>query len=255
MATIDAAIEPELSASEREELSHLTYLHRRVEELRDRNLIAVEACETILAEGEARRETILRHGRYRAALGRARNLATGKHPAEARKWADRARRISPESREAWELEIDLCWALEHDDDAIALCAEAADRFPEMRQRHDELCRERTTREMERARKAEQAREEQRLSTLIEGMRRDCKDARDQEAIALAREVLAVRPDQIEALATAALCLRRQGEHEEALGLYETLGRVDPGNETWTRWVREIRSRRAGARPVGARAEA
>ena len=51
MATLDTAIEPELSASEREELSHLEYFRQRLEELRDRDLIAAGACETVLAEG------------------------------------------------------------------------------------------------------------------------------------------------------------------------------------------------------------
>ena len=56
--------------------------------------------------------------------------------------------ILPEERQAWELEIDLRWSLDRDDEAIALCAEAADRFPEMRARHDNLCRERTRRAMD-----------------------------------------------------------------------------------------------------------
>src|SRR4051794_13824702 len=165
MATTDAAIEPELSASEREELSHLEYFRRRMHELRDRDFIAAGACETILAEGENRREAILRHGQYRAAVERARALSAGKHPAEACQWAGRARRLMPEDRRAWDLEISLCWTLERDDEAIALCAEAADRFPEMRARHDQLCHERTTREMDRERKAEQAREQHRVAEL------------------------------------------------------------------------------------------
>src|SRR3954470_12883505 len=153
MATTDAAIEPELSASEREELSHLEYFRSRMHELRDRDLIAAEACETILAEGEARRATTLRRAQSRAAVVNAKKLAASQHLAEAREWAGRARESLPEERPAWELEIGLCWSLERDGEAIALCAEAADRFPELRARHDELCRERTDREMERERKA------------------------------------------------------------------------------------------------------
>src|SRR5689334_14612484 len=109
MATGDAAIEPELSASEREELSHLEYFRRRVHELRERDLIVAGVCETILAEAEDRREAILRLGQYRAAVERARALAAGKHPAEACQWAGRARQIMPEDRQAWDLEIGLCW--------------------------------------------------------------------------------------------------------------------------------------------------
>ena len=70
MATLDTAIEPELSTFESDELSHLEYFRQRLEELRARDLIAAGACETVLAEGRARRETILRHGQYRATVGR-----------------------------------------------------------------------------------------------------------------------------------------------------------------------------------------
>ena len=82
MATTDTAIEPELSALEREELSHLEYFRRRMQELRDRDLIAAGACETVLAEGRARREAILRHGQYRAMVRPRR--AVGREQAPGR---------------------------------------------------------------------------------------------------------------------------------------------------------------------------
>ena len=42
MTTINETIEPDLKGAERQELSHLDYFRRKIEELRDRGLIAGE---------------------------------------------------------------------------------------------------------------------------------------------------------------------------------------------------------------------
>lgn len=250
MATADAVIEADLSASEREELSRLDDFRLRLTELRDRGLLVAGAWETVTAEGEARRDSIVRQGRYRAAVSRAKSLSASRRLGEAREWAARARAILPEARPSWDLEIDLCWSLERDDEAIALCAEAAERFPELEARYDQLCLARTAREQERERNAERAREDRHVADLTESSRLACKDSRDDEAIGQAREILSLRPENVDGLAIAAFCLQRRGELDEALGYYETLARVEPENLTWAKWAREIRHRRAARKLIG-----
>ncbi len=105
MTMISETIEPELKGAERQELSHLDYFRRKIEELRDRGLIAGDAFVTIGSEIQLRREAIDRHGVYRAQLGRARKLVASKNLGGAKEWAERARLTEPEQREAWELEI------------------------------------------------------------------------------------------------------------------------------------------------------
>ena len=46
MTMINETIEPELKGAERQELSHLDYFRRKIEELRDRGLIAGNSFET-----------------------------------------------------------------------------------------------------------------------------------------------------------------------------------------------------------------
>ena len=70
MATIQdtEAIEPELKPAEWQELSHLDYFRRKLEEFRERALINGDVFETIGSEIRLRREAIERHGLYRASL-------------------------------------------------------------------------------------------------------------------------------------------------------------------------------------------
>src|SRR5271166_4746853 len=131
MTMINETIEAELKGAERQELSHLDYFRRKIEELRDRGLIAGNSFETISSEIRLRREAIDRHGVYRAQLGRARKLVASRNLAGAREWAERARLTEPEQREAWELEVRVCESLERYDDAIAVCKKAVERFPDM----------------------------------------------------------------------------------------------------------------------------
>jgi hypothetical protein len=62
MSTDGAAIEPLLSAGEREELGHLDYFDRRLAELRDRGLFAPVSYAAVVAEARQRRESIARQG-------------------------------------------------------------------------------------------------------------------------------------------------------------------------------------------------
>ena len=141
MSLATMKIEPEFSAQEREELAHLDYFARRMEELRDRGLISPECYQTIVDENQVRREAITRRGTYLAALNRARKLTAAKQMTEALEWAGRARAMEPEARGAWDLEISLCSALGRHEEAIALCTEAALRFPDLAARLESLRRE------------------------------------------------------------------------------------------------------------------
>src|SRR4051794_37694040 len=56
-----------LSTSELEELGHLDYLLRRLEDLLGRGLIPPESYATVAAESRGRREAIERQGQFQAA--------------------------------------------------------------------------------------------------------------------------------------------------------------------------------------------
>ena len=158
MTTINETIEPELKGAERQELSHLDYFRRKIEDLRDRGLIAGDSFETISSEIRLRREAIDRHGVYRAQLDRARKLVANKNLAGAKEWAERARLTEPDQREAWELEVSVCGTLERYDDAIALCSEAVERFPDMASTLLQLGVEQLRRDNEKQRRADFARD-------------------------------------------------------------------------------------------------
>src|SRR5271157_169175 len=158
MTMINETIEPELKGAERQELSHLDYFRRKIEDLRDRGLIAGDSFETISSEIRLRREATDRHGVYRAQLGRARKLVASKNLAGAKEWAERARLTEPDQREAWELEVSVCGTLERYDDAIALCREAVKRFPDMASTRMQLGVEQLRRDNEKQRRADFARD-------------------------------------------------------------------------------------------------
>ena len=74
--------------------------------------------------------------------------------------------------------------------------------------------------------------------------------RDADAIALCREVLAVRPLQAEAMTIAAYAHQRMGQLDEALPLYESLESLQPTIPTWSQWVRTIKTRQRVERITG-----
>src|SRR5262249_7352374 len=151
---------------EREELRHLEYLAARVKELLDRGLISSESYAAIDADGRARRDAIDRRGRYQAAIARANALAKGR-PAEALSWAEQAGELEPDRSEPWSIAVDLLWALERDDEAVALCEEAAGRFPHFVHKQEVLRSHLPARAERRRVKAEQARWDQELSDKME----------------------------------------------------------------------------------------
>ena len=175
------AIDPVLSNGEREELRHLEYLSARVKELLDRGLISSESYAAIDADGRVRRDAIERRGRYQAAIARANALAKGR-PAEALSWAEQARELEPDRSEPWSMAVDLLWTLERDDEAVALCALAAARFPHFEQKQEVLRSHLPVRAEARRLKAEQARREQELSDKMATARLAMRDGRDSEAV-------------------------------------------------------------------------
>ena len=150
----EVTFEPVLTPAEREELSNLRYLLARLEELRDRGLITPEACATVASESCARCDQIALAGSYAAALGHCREVAE-REPREALVWAARAVEIDPARVDAWENVIGLNWRLEHDDEAIAACARAAERFPRFQIELDRLRGQLESRTVARQQKAEE----------------------------------------------------------------------------------------------------
>ncbi len=241
MSAVSSMIEPLLSAGERDELGHLDYLLRQMKDLLERGLIASDSYATVVAEGQRRREAIEQQGRYQAAMTRARTLARSR-PGEALEWADRARQIDPSQLEAAVMTIDLSWEVEEDERAIAVCTEAVERFPHLQQKLDRLLVLRTERADARRRKAAQLQQDRDLADRLDQARIAMDDHRDDEAVAFCREVLALRPRQVEALTIAAFALQRMGRLDEALAMYELLQSLQPSIAVWSRWVQSIRTR-------------
>jgi len=162
--------DPVLSNDERDELRHLGCLSARVKGLLDRGLITSDSCAAIDADGCRRRGAIERHGRYQAAMGRARAMAKAR-PEEALSWAERAREPDPAQAEAWSMAVGLPWAPERDEEAVALGAEAAGRFPPLGPKDERNRARLATRTEARRAGEEQARREREMTGRLEEARR------------------------------------------------------------------------------------
>ncbi|HKI21312.1 MAG TPA: tetratricopeptide repeat protein, partial [Isosphaeraceae bacterium] len=249
MSPNEMTIEPVLSPSERDELGHLDYLLKRLEELRERGLIASDSYATVVAESQARRQAIEHAGRYAAALGQARTLAKW-HPKNALAWAELAREIDPARVDAWKLVTALNSVLDEDEEAIRRCGEAAERFPQFQRELERLRAEQAERAEARRDKAALAHQEHDVNAWAAQARRLLEKRQDPEAIALCRQILALRPAHKDALVMAAYALQRVGELEQALEMYDALERLEPRNTTWSVWARKVRRRRDDQQVTG-----
>ena len=253
MSPTNATIEPVFSEAERDELGHLEYLVARLEELRQRGLIASDAHATVVAESQGRRQAIELSGRYRSAVNQAKKLAK-KDTHGALEWAERARELDPSREEAWNLIVTLNWDLGDDDQAIARCAEAAQHFPQFQAELARLKAERDKRADEQRRKAEQARQEGELKGWLAQAKLAQTRGHDAEVITLGQQILAVRPDHVAALVLTASAQQRSGQLEQALASYQALERLQPSNTTWSQWVRTLQLRRVEQRKTATPAE-
>jgi tetratricopeptide (TPR) repeat protein len=249
MSLPNLTIEPLLSTAERAELAHLDYLLERMKELLERQLIGPESYATVVAESRDRREAIERRGGSQAAAVRARSMAKNA-PRDALAWAERALELDPSRAEVWELVVDLSWSLEQDEQAIARCTEAVGRFPKFQARLDRLRSEQVPRAEARRRRAEEAQQERDVAAWLAQARIALKDHQDAESIVLCQQVLAVRPDHIGALSTAAYAYQRLGQLDGAVDLYEALAGLQPSNPIWSQWVRNLRLRMGVQRLTG-----
>jgi len=254
MSLFQEIIEPAYTEAEREELGHLEYLVARLDELRQRGLLAPEAYATVVTESRGRREAIEREGRYQAAIVRARGLAANEQK-EALAWAERALEIDPARIDAWKLIVALNWGLGNDEEAIAKSGEAALRFPELEDEPERLRAEAKKRADLLRRQAEAARVESDVKGWLAQARRALDGGRDGEAIMLCRQVFGVRPDHVDALVVSAYAQQRSGQLDQAIESYQALERLQPANKTWSQWVRNVQLRRRAERLTGAAPEA
>jgi tetratricopeptide (TPR) repeat protein len=250
----DSRVDPVLSKDEREELRHLEYFSARTKDLLDRGLIPAESYEAIAEDGRLRSEAIKRHGRYKAAMSQARALAK-RRPGEALSWAEQAREVDPEQAVAWAVSIDLLWEAARDDEAIALGTEAAGRFPHLGRKLEALRSQVGERAEARRVKAEREQRDREQAERLSAARLAVREQRDDEAVALCREVLAESPDRVDALTMAAYASQRLGRLDEALELYRYLARLQPSNAKWSEWVRNLGIRRRFEGMIGKELEA
>jgi tetratricopeptide (TPR) repeat protein len=249
MSQAKGSFEPAFSDAERDELAHLHYLDARLDELRARELIAPDAYATVIAETQSRREAIELSGSYRNAITLAKRFAK-KNPTDALHWAECAWELDPGREEAWDLIVGLHCERGDTDQAIACCGEAAGRFPRFQKELDQLRAAKIKLAEEEKRQAERAREDTAIKGWFAQARRALDNGRDAEAIALGQQILAVRPDHVDALATAAFAQQRSGQFEQALTSYRTLCRLQPSNGAWLQWVRNVQLRSSAERMTG-----
>ena len=150
--------------------------------------------------------------------------------------------------------VDLNWDLGNDEQAIASCGEAACIFPAFQSEVDRLRAEQAKRSDERRHQAEKARQDAEAAHWQGLAKGALEEKRDADAIAVARQILAVRPNNIDALVLMAYAQQRSGQLDQALESYETLSRLQPFNKTWLQWVRNIQLRRGVARLTGTTVE-
>src|SRR5262249_55588238 len=142
------------------------------------------------------------------------------------------------------------WDRDDDEQAIACCTEAARHFPQFQGILERLDSQREARAEERRHRLEQARIDQAIAEQLSRARAASQDARDAEAIAICQEVLAQRPDDVDAMALAAFSYQRLARLDDALVLYETLAELEPANPVWSQWVGHLRTRRRLTRLTG-----
>lgn len=81
-----------------------------------------------------------------------------------------------------------------------------------------------------------------------------KQGDDHAVIALCSRWLERQPGHLEAMVFLAFSLRRVGRLEEALGFYRKLSLLQPQNEIWPQWVRDIEKRLPAPRQIRKPAE-
>ncbi len=127
--------------------------------------------------------------------------------------------------EAWNLIVTLNWDLGDHDGAIADCAEAAERFPGLHPSWTgSQAAEQRLAEEERVR-AERARQETEVKGWLAQARRALENGQDADAIAFGQQILALRPNHVDALANTAFAQQRSGQIDEALELLQGSGAV------------------------------
>jgi tetratricopeptide (TPR) repeat protein len=244
----DPFIEPLFSSAERDELDHLDYFLERLAALRDRGLIAPDAYGTVLDESQTRRETLHRAGRYARCLAGA-NALSATAPAEAIRWAEQAIGVDQERSEAWKLIVRLLWAQEDDEAAVAWCARSVEHVPELGPELEQMRAQIAPRAKLRLERAHQVQLERETTARIGLVRTALQEHRFAEAASICREILATTPDHPEALANAAFALRRVGQLDEAIDIYDHLVHLQPRNTAWTRWAHELRNQKLTSHPA------
>jgi tetratricopeptide (TPR) repeat protein len=238
-------VEPRLSPLEHEELAHIAYFLSQLESLRERNLIPLDSYAVIVAEYNARKENIMRHAKAEAALHAARTQMRPQ-PQDALAWADMARDLDPTRQEAWILAIEAYTRLGQHDDALALCAEAAEKFPALQSKLAQLQRDKEWREAEQRRKSEQQCRDRVAADLLTQAREALSEGRDHDVVTLCAQLLEIQPNNPDALSALALAHDHLGNFDESIALYRTLQRLQPYNEGWRVRLREVQRRRAEA---------
>ena len=253
MSPTSDTIEPVYSEAEREELGHLDYLVARLDDLCQRGLLTPEACATAVAESRGRCAAIDLVGQYNGAIEQARKLASSDR-SKALRCAERARVLDPSRADAWKMIVDLNWDLGNEEEAIARCGEAACIFPTFRSEFDRLKAEQARRGDERRHQAEKVLQDAETEHWRGLAKQALEDKRDADAISHARQILAVRPNNIDALVLMAYAQQRSGQLDQALESYETLSRLQPFEKTWQQWIRNLQLRRGVARLTGTTVE-
>ncbi len=242
MSPSDQTLEPVFSAASSDELGHIAYFLERLAELRDRGVIDEHAYDIAAGECMSRREAIDRTGRYESCMGNSRSRSKN-WPKQAIEWAEQAIQIDRQRIDAWRMIVELCWSQEDDQAAIAWCTQGAELFPELQTNLVRMRVELAPREERRLQRAVRAKLAQEAFERLQQVRSALEEHRFSDACAMCDQILAGRPDDLEALANKAFVLRHIGEIDRALEVYGRSMQLEPGNPVWARWVQSLRKER------------
>ena len=127
--------------------------------------------------------------------------------------------------------------------------EALDHFPELEADAERMRAQVGPRAQLRQEKARKLQLERETSTRLALIRSALQEHRFAEAAAVCREILASTPEHPEALANGAFALRRLGQLDEAIEIYDQLVRLQPRNTAWSRWAEDLRSQKIASDPA------
>jgi tetratricopeptide (TPR) repeat protein len=229
-------------------LAKIAFFLEQWDQLFARSLIDAHAHTIVVEEYTARRDEIIRTGRFEATLARVNQLAPVR-PADALELARRLIALAPERREGWAVAIDVARRLKQFDEAIELRAKAP--FDDLPVTLADLEREKREAEDATSRMKDRIELAASASKSLENAREAARAGRFVDVVAHCEDYLRAYPLDSEAKALLASAHEQLGELHQALLHFRELRRRYPGYAEWRKRTCAIEDRLHGATATGA----